>query len=47
MLHNVTTKYQEQVNLFVLVNSFCVGNGLNPLAPELFFFISAHPVYKM
>ena len=21
--------------------------GINPLAPELFFFILAHPVYKM
>ena len=25
----------------------CVADHFNPLAPEIFFFILAHPVYKM
>ena len=25
----------------------CLKNNINPLAPELFFLILAHPVYKM
>ena len=39
--------YVNNINVRCTDKDICIGITINPLAPEFFFLISAHSVYKM